>query len=203
MRGVSDLPSARSDRLRRAIARLHALKTADYGNAWKKRGEVLGVLANEARKVDRIEEVGRREASTKDEPLFDTYLDLFVYLLKHQTLLADEDLRIAEALGLVGQCKPPYSDGLDAFNILLDKVDLSLVDEGPVTHFNPARIVAAFATLEGNFKDLTAATSVSTRLVAVQHLVSETVAGLAAFVTSQSSPFETFLADYGASENEE
>src|SRR5437867_37182 len=100
MRGPSDLPPARSDQLRRAIARLHAGKTADYGNAWKKRGEVLGVLCNEARKVDRIEEVGTRQVSTKDESLLDTYLDLFVYLLKHETLLADEDPTIAEALGL-------------------------------------------------------------------------------------------------------
>jgi hypothetical protein len=191
--------ASRSDQLRHAIVRLHAVKTADYGSAWKKRGEVLSVLANEARKVDRIEEVGARETSTNDESLFDTYVDLLVYLLKHQTLLADEDREVAKALGLVGRCERPYSERLDAFNVLLEKVDLSFIDDNPKNHFNPARITAAFAALEANFKGLTAATPVSMRLAAVQHLVSETVGGLAALTTSSPSQFHAFLADYGAS----
>jgi hypothetical protein len=193
--------AARSDQLRHAIARLHAAKTADYGHAWKKRGEVLSVLANEARKVDRIEEVAARETSTNDESLFDTYVDLLVYLLKHQTLLADEDREVAKALGLVGQCERPYSEKLEAFNVLLERVDLSFIDDNPTTHFRPARITAAFSALEANFEGLTAAaaTPVSMRLEAVQYLVSETVAGLAALTTSSSSQFDAFLAGYGAS----
>jgi hypothetical protein len=190
--------AARSNQLRRAIVRLHAVKTAHYGNAWKKRGEGVSVLTNEARKVDRIEEVGARETSTNYESLFDTYVDLLVYLLKHQTLLADEDPEVAKALGLVGRCERPYSERLDAFDVLLEKVDFSFIDDNPNKHFNPARITAAFAALEANFVGLAAATPVSMRLAAVQHLVSETVAGLAAFTTSSPSQFDAFLADYGA-----
>lgn len=40
---------------REAVARLHRAKNAAYRDAWKRRGEVISILANIARKVDRLE----------------------------------------------------------------------------------------------------------------------------------------------------
>src|SRR5260370_15928262 len=40
---------------REAVARLHRAKDAVYRDAWKRRGEVISILANIARKVDRLE----------------------------------------------------------------------------------------------------------------------------------------------------
>lgn len=56
---------------------LHAAKHASYGDSWKKRGEKLSILANIARKVDRLG-VGDEFDSSAD-----TMIDLWVYLAKY------------------------------------------------------------------------------------------------------------------------
>lgn len=61
------------------IIALHNEKNAAYGDSWCKRGEMLGIMANIARKVDRIES-GK---DTNDETQADTAIDLFVYLAKY------------------------------------------------------------------------------------------------------------------------
>jgi thymidylate synthase len=65
---------------------LHAEKSAAYGDSWCRRGEVLGILANIARKVDRLS--GGKE--TADENLADTALDLYVYAAMYRWWLVDE-----------------------------------------------------------------------------------------------------------------
>jgi hypothetical protein len=57
---------------------MHREKDAAYRDAWKKRGEVLSILANIARKVDRLEYVLGGALATRDESLLDTTVDLFV-----------------------------------------------------------------------------------------------------------------------------
>lgn len=77
------------------LASLHALhleKEAAYGGSWKRRGEMLGIMANIARKVDRLD-----GGETSDETSADTAGDLFVYLAKYRTWL--EDHRDEAALG--------------------------------------------------------------------------------------------------------
>jgi hypothetical protein len=59
------------------INTLHAEKHAAYGDSWKRRGEI-GILANIARKVDRI----GTGLATRDEAQSDTAQDLLVYLGK-------------------------------------------------------------------------------------------------------------------------
>lgn len=61
------------------IVALHNEKDAAYGDSWCKRGEMLGIMANIARKVDRL---GGGE--TADETSLDTAMDLFVYLAKYK-----------------------------------------------------------------------------------------------------------------------
>ena len=62
--------------------RLHNEKHAAYGDSWRRRGEMLGILANIARKVDRL---GKGE--TSDETSIDTATDLMVYLAKYAAWL--------------------------------------------------------------------------------------------------------------------
>lgn len=68
----------------RSVTALHTEKDAAYGSSWKKRGEMLGILANLARKVDRF-----GQAETSDETTADTAVDFLVYLAKYRTWLSD------------------------------------------------------------------------------------------------------------------
>ncbi len=71
------------------LARLHRHKDAAYGDAWRKRGEVIAIFANLARKCDRlIIGIAEREPAGTD-PLADTIGDLCVYAAKYLTWLAE------------------------------------------------------------------------------------------------------------------
>ncbi len=94
------------------VTDLHAAKHASYGDSWKKRGEKLSILANMARKVDRLG-VGDQFDSSAD-----TWIDLMVYGIKYGRWLYGKD------------------DGPENVNVLLGhflgetedvKVDLDLV----------------------------------------------------------------------------
>lgn len=63
---------------------LHREKHAAYGDSWKRRGEMLGIMANIARKIDRL---GGGE--TQDETSADTAIDLLIYLAKYRWWLVD------------------------------------------------------------------------------------------------------------------
>ena len=67
-------------------ARLHAQKSKAYGDSWRRRGEMLGILANVARKLDRM-----GGGATPDENYADTCVDLLVYLVKYELWLANPD----------------------------------------------------------------------------------------------------------------
>ena len=67
-----------------AITSLHDTKHAAYGDSWKRRGETLGILANIARKVDRL---GK---SDDTETALDTAVDLLVYLVKYEGWIYDQ-----------------------------------------------------------------------------------------------------------------
>lgn len=64
---------------------MHDEKHEAYGDSWKRRGEMLGIMANIARKVDRL---GGSE--TKDETSADTAADLMVYLAKYRVWLDEQ-----------------------------------------------------------------------------------------------------------------
>ena len=113
------------DSLKRPIVELHRRKNNDYGTSWKRRGEA-GVLANIARKVDRINNSLNIELKT-EETLFETILDLLVYSLKYKTFLFDkeEGSQVAQSeIGLSG----PYSDDPFAFDILLNSLTIKPVE---------------------------------------------------------------------------
>lgn len=65
-------------------AQLHERKHEAYGDSWKRRGEMLSILPNIARKVDRL---GKTD---DDETAADTAVDLLVYLVKYRWWLVNE-----------------------------------------------------------------------------------------------------------------
>jgi hypothetical protein len=71
------------------LAQLHAYKTVGYGDAWRKRGELLSIFTNLARKYDRLVVALDDQVSSSDEALLDTAGDLCVYAGKYLTWLAD------------------------------------------------------------------------------------------------------------------
>lgn len=139
---------------RLAVTRLHAQKSAAYGTSWKRRGEQISILANVARKVDRLEQMLDGSQGTDDESNLDTVVDLLVYCLKYQTFLADQDAAVAQEL--FGEPSAPitlpYSDGVDGFNHLLRGLDLALIGTG-AERTTPAaiRVLNAFMQLEASF----------------------------------------------------
>jgi thymidylate synthase len=101
------------------INKLHAEKHAAYGgDSWKKRGEA-GILANIARKADRL----GTGLETRDEAQRDTAQDLLVSLAKYRCWLeggtGDPD-EVAELLSLLtaSESAPSFENDLDAlFNM--------------------------------------------------------------------------------------
>jgi thymidylate synthase len=136
-----DLP-----RIAAAIKSLHARKNAAYGTAWKKRGEVMGILGNVARKVDRIEQYMTTGSEMGDESISDTAADLLVYLLKYQLFLMEQAPADAILTQLVGCEQATLSDDRSALEIL--------VDDYQERHIVPrsARIVAT--NIVANFEQL-------------------------------------------------
>lgn len=67
-----------------AACELHREKDAAYGDSWKKRGELVSILANIARKADRL-----GGAETSDETSADTAMDFMIYLAKYLLWLED------------------------------------------------------------------------------------------------------------------
>lgn len=64
--------------------KLHAEKNAAYGDSWKRRGEMLGIMANIARKVDRLGVPGGGDTAA------DTAIDMLVYLIKYNLWLRQQ-----------------------------------------------------------------------------------------------------------------
>ncbi|MGH3719286.1 MAG: hypothetical protein ACRDRI_10715 [Pseudonocardiaceae bacterium] len=167
---------------REEIRRLHREKDAAYRDAWKKRGEVIGVLANIARKVDRLTYVLDGAPTTTDESLRDTAIDLLVYSLKYQTYLADLDPVVAKKLFAGSNLGLPYSDGPDGFEHLLSQVDMPGTDAQRMTSADAVRFVlTCFDELEACFTGLLTAAPAHARLACAQELTDAAVCLLATF----------------------
>lgn len=108
-----------TERVRAALIALHAQKSAAYGDSWKRRGELLGVLANVARKVDRL---ANRSAWAVEDPESreDTLSDLLIYLIKYECFLADQDEGLLGDM-FHGEVVAPVSDGTAGVDFLVRK----------------------------------------------------------------------------------
>src|SRR5699024_2263028 len=120
-----------SEELAAEIEILHDSKHAAYGDSWKRRGETLGILANIARKVDRL-------GTTDDtETALDTAVDLLVYLTKYQAWLSDKisGTDLSDGTGVVNRwiadlIRSAYADGRPyPAEFLATDINSSLLDD--------------------------------------------------------------------------
>jgi hypothetical protein len=149
------MPAAADTSQLRAITelleRLHRQKDAAYGDAWRKRGEVIGIFANIARKYDRLLIAFDEERPAATEPLGDTVADLCIYAGKYLTWIADEhpvdlaraDLPVPDAGVIAARLGP------DALRAVLSAVPPAATGDVP-THCAPAwaRVRETFEALE-------------------------------------------------------
>lgn len=152
--GIYSVGVVTAESLVSAVCRLHTAKDAVYRDAWKKRGEVLGVIANIARKADRLENVLDGATPTADESLLDTVVDLFVYAVKYEAFLADSSPDVDSVLfpgaprGVGGR-----SDGTDWINRLLWRHAEAGSPASDSVEVVGAEVLAAFSNLEQSFGD--------------------------------------------------
>ncbi|MGO8148708.1 thymidylate synthase [Rhizobium leguminosarum] len=106
------------DEMNSAIKKLHSAKDRAYGGAWKKRGELVSVMANIARKVDRLVVYVTSRHDLVGETILDTAVDLFVYSGKYQLFLEDMDPG-----DLLSASAPrPFSDHDENFDTIADRL---------------------------------------------------------------------------------
>jgi thymidylate synthase len=113
------------------IKALHRRKDAAYGLSWKRRGELTSVLANIARKVDRIEIYISQETQMGDESHLDTAVDLFVYATKYRLFLMEFAPELAEGI-LPQTAAQPFSDHVVNFEVLVDQANCRVESETSV-----------------------------------------------------------------------
>jgi len=101
------------------VSALHNLKSAAYGDSWKRRGELIGIMSNIARKVDRLQVVDVAIVDD-DETALDTAVDLLVYSIKYATYLMDH--AEMERPASLAHCRTPLSDGTEGFDAVLQQI---------------------------------------------------------------------------------
>ena len=126
------------------LARLHAHKNAGYGNAWRKRGELLSIFTNLARKYDRLVVALDKGAEAADERNLDTAGDLCVYAAKYLTWLAERSPEDFDAVSVPRAEDCADQGGTEAVNVVLNAIE---VQAGDVAG-SWAGVKAAFEPLE-------------------------------------------------------
>lgn len=188
-----------SDRqaFRCSVRHLHYSKDRAYHNSWKRRGELISILANIARKVDRLEYAIGGSRPTPDETIMDTAVDLLVYSLKYQTYLADLDEDSAPD-ELRGRVAPPYSEGLTGFEVLLDTLDLTTLEraDGPTVGVSGTAVISTFNELERCFSNNPAPAPVRDRMALARRMVVAVLDVIAALRRTTPALFHRFLATW-------
>ena len=187
--------------LREAVRRLHRAKDAAYRDAWKRRGEMVSILANIARKVDRLEYALDGAPATAGESWPDTAADLLVYCLKYQAYLADLDRETAARLFAGSDARPPYSDGPAGFESLPSRADLGPVAVAGQPTAEAARcVISRFAELEACFRDMSSTQPVPVRLARVQALTDAAAVLVGALRCEHAQTYAGFISSRMAME---
>lgn len=131
------------------LSALHAHKNRGYGDAWRKRGELLAIFTNLARKYDRLVIALDVGTDSTDERLIDTAGDLCVYAAKYLTWLAEQAPEAFDSASSVSSSQCADNGGSEAVDRVLGAVS---VTNGEVDHCW-ATLKAAFIPLD---KGLTA-----------------------------------------------
>jgi hypothetical protein len=106
------------------LSQLHGHKNAGYGNAWRKRGELLSIFTNLARKYDRLVVALDQGKGSSDERILDTAGDLCVYAAKYLTWLAEQHPKEFEAASNVGSEECADDGGSGAVDRVLAAVEV-------------------------------------------------------------------------------
>lgn len=126
------------------LARLHTHKNAGYGNAWRKRGELLSIFTNLARKYDRLVVALDEGVDAADERNLDTAGDLCVYAAKYLTWLAERSPEDFDAVSIPSADDCADQGGTEAVDVVLGAIKVPTGDVGE----SWAAVKAAFAPLE-------------------------------------------------------
>ena len=117
---------------------LHAEKNAVYGDSWRKRGELLSILPNIARKVDRLGAAGAGDTEA------DTLMDLCIYASKYTLWLCQQSLANSNAGaqswllgGFFEGSRPADPDDPEAIATFLRRCVGEQVDKTPDRHKTP------------------------------------------------------------------
>lgn len=105
-----------------AVKKLHVNKDRAYGGAWKKRGELVSIQPNIARKVDRLDTLFATGHGLAGESALDTAIDLVVYVEKYRLFLAEN---LPPGKLIPADASLPLSDSEENFNTLFDQLDLT------------------------------------------------------------------------------
>ncbi|MEU3117224.1 nucleoside triphosphate pyrophosphohydrolase family protein [Micromonospora chalcea] len=184
-----------AEAFRTAVANLHRQKDASYGISWKRRGEQISIMANIARKVDRLNiTAATTTESTADENVIDTAVDLYVYALKYLTFLADANPAVLRDVLPPRGTDAGWSDGPEGVERLLAAADLSVLDAGgeePIQDL-VAAVDHTFTDLEECFTS-EGAVSAGKRVQLAGKLAEQAVRILAALRVSHPELYHGFL----------
>lgn len=134
------LPSFPRGGFRDFVDRLHREKSVAYKGSWCKRGEIIGIMANLARKADRLGVAGGGDTSA------DTVIDFFVYLMLYRLWLTDN---ASAPVPVEGMKLPAASLDNVADNITLLLGDIP-VQETPMSY---EAMVERYEEIEDNALD--------------------------------------------------
>jgi hypothetical protein len=183
------------ERFTDAIRQLHRQKSTAYGNAWKRRGEQISIMANLARKADRLETIASGSPASHDESTLDTAVDLLVYSLKYLTYLADQDPAVGRSLGLSAIPGQGFSDQTAGFEQLLDRTSLEAAASEQALEAAPAatQVIERFTELEGCFGPEGAAAPATVRTAQVLRLLDASIVLVAALRQQDHHSYQRFL----------
>lgn len=128
------------------LARLHDHKTVGYGDAWRKRGELLSIFTNLARKYDRLTVALDEHITSGDEALLDTTADLCVYAAKYLTWLAETHPGAFEAASRASAKACSDAAGLDALRAIFSHLNTTGAEQGIDSSWT--QVKAVFEPLE-------------------------------------------------------
>jgi NTP pyrophosphatase (non-canonical NTP hydrolase) len=180
---------------RAAVINLHRSKDAAYGDSWKRRGEQISILANIARKVDRLTLVAANGITTADENTVDTAVDLLVYALKYLTYLADQDPAVVPDLPDRPAGAGPWSDGPDGLEQLLADFDLTALSGATLPSLTDiaADIDRTFTELETCFPATGSAAPVATRARLATELAEHALRAIGVLRETQADTYAIFV----------
>lgn len=129
------------------LVTLHEFKDRKYKDAWRKRGELIGIFSNIARKYDRLVVAQTEDDPDEAEPRADTSADLCVYSIKYVTWLIEHDPAAATTIPGADPEQWSGTHGHDAVALALRQL------EGE-TMVLPADLATAFEAITAPFTEL-------------------------------------------------